>query len=370
MDVLIVGAGSIGLAVAWRALGNGMSVTVVDPAPASKASHVAAGILPAGTAGLYDPPQAQLLQLCLSSRTRWPSFVAELEDVSGLPAGYRRDGVLEVGYTEADVEMLHGLADFQDGLGMANQRLTAQECLEQEPSLSAEISGGVLNPDDGAVDPRTLNTAMLAAVQRLGGVLVTEAVAEVLLESRPVGVRLTDGRVLRADQLVLAAGPWTSRLPGLPPGLVPEIKPEKGQVVRLRSDLPLLRRATRGFIGGHSILVVQRADGELAVGATHERQGYDTTATADGLWELLDQARRLVPGIGALTFVEASAGLRPGSPDGKPVLGPTGIEGVILATGHGRIGIQLTPATGDVLGELLVKGELPAVALPFSPLRF
>jgi glycine oxidase len=116
--------------------------------------------------------------------------------------------------------------------------------------------------------------------------------------------------------------------------------------------------------------VVQRADGELVVGATHERRGYDTTVTADGIWELLDQARRLVPGVGALTFVEASAGLRPGSPDGKPVLGPTRIEGVLLATGHGRIGIQLTPATGDVLAEVLVKGELPTVALPFSPLRF
>jgi glycine oxidase len=370
MDVLIVGAGSIGLTVAWRALGNGMSVTLVDPAPASKASHVSAGILPAGTAGLYDPPQAQLLELCLTSRTRWPSFVAELEEASGRSAGYRRDGVLEVGYTEADVQMLNGLADFQDGRGMAVQRLTAQECLEQEPSLSPEVSGGLLNPDDGAVDPRTLNAAMLAAVQRLGGVLVPQPVAEVLLESRPFGVRLADGQVLRGDQLVLAAGPWTSQLPGLPPGLVPEIKPEKGQVVRLRSDQPLLRRATRGFIDGHSILAVQRADGELAVGATHERCGYDTAVTADGLWELLDQVRRLVPGIGGLSFVEASAGLRPGSPDGKPVLGMSRIDGVILATGHGRIGIQLTPATGDVLAELLVKGELPTVALPFSPLRF
>lgn len=368
MHVIIVGAGAIGLSVGWRSLARGVAVTIVDPEPATKASYIAAGILPAANEGLYE--QEPLLKLCVASRKLYPSFITDLEDVAGMPAGYRRDGVLEVASTDADLDVLRGLGRFQEKLGLASESLTAQECREHEPRLSPAVIGGLLNPDDGSVDPRQMCRAMIAAFRRLGGTLVPERVTEVMVDGRAVGVRTADGGTLRADRVVLAAGPWTHQLPGLPAGLVPEIRPEKGQVVRLRLDRQMVSRTMRGLADGRSIYVVPRTHGELAIGATHERLGYDTTVTGGGLRSMLELARIFVPGIDDLPYAEAGAGLRPGSPDGLPVLGATEIEGLILATGHSRIGIQLTPVTGEVIAESLVSGDMPDVARPFTPLRF
>ncbi|GAB7188325.1 glycine oxidase ThiO [Kitasatospora sp. Ki12] len=369
MHVVIVGGGVIGLATAWRSLVAGLTVTVLDPEPAGKATAVAAGMLPAGNENLYD--QELLLRLCIASRDRYPSFVAELEETAGLPAGYRRDGVLEVAYGEADLAVLNGLRRWQENLGFAVEALDAEECRRQEPQLAERVSGGLLNPDDGSVDPRTLSAALIAAIGRLGGTVRAERVTDLLVEGdRAAGVRLADGGEVRGDRVVLAAGVWTHRLGGLPTGIVPEIKPQKGQTVRLRAERPFLARTTRGLVNGRSVFAAPRLDGEVIVGATHESRGYDTTVTAGGIGELLDITRELLPGIGELEFVGAGAASRPGSPDGLPVLGHTALEGLLLASGHGRIGIQLAPVTGDVMTHALISGELPEVAKPFSAQRF
>jgi glycine oxidase len=187
------------------------------------------------------------------------------------------------------------------------------------------------------------------------------------------GAVLDDGTRLSADQTVLATGSYTGRIEGLPPGLVPSVRPVKGQVLRLHvpdTFAPFLSRTVRAVVRGGHIYLVPRANGELVIGATSEELGWDTTVTAGGVYELLRDAHELVPGVTELALTETSAGLRPASPDNAPLLGPTGLDGLHLATGHYRHGVLLTAITGDVMGELLATGELPGDARPFTPQRF
>jgi glycine oxidase len=371
--VVIVGAGVIGLVTAWRAVQRGLTVTLVDPEPASGASHVAAGMLTPVSELTYG--EEPLLRLGLASRDRYPSFVAELEELTGQRTGHRADGLLEVAFDGDDLGYLDDLRRFQETLGVRTEALTGRECRALEPMLAPSVRGGLLAPDDGSIDPRRLTAALLTAVARVGGELVRLAATDVIVErDTAVGIRLADGREIRAGRVVLAAGPWIGDLGGLPPGIVPPVRPVKGQVLRLRagpaSREPFLARSTRGLVRGFSIYLVPRADGEIVVGATQEELGYDTTITAGGIWELLRDARELVPGITELEFIEVNAGLRPGSPDNAPILGPAALPGLFLAGGHFRSGVLLAPVTGDVMAEVLSGGELPAVAEAFAPSRF
>jgi glycine oxidase len=369
-DVVIVGAGVIGLVTAWRAGLRGLSVTLVDPEPAAHASRVAAGMLTPVSELTYG--EEPLLRLGLASRDRYPEFVSELEDVTGMATGYRADGILQVAFDRDDLGFLEDLRRFQESLGVRTEALTGRECRRLEPLLAPSVRGGLLAPDDGSIDPRRLTAALLAAVGRVGGELVRERATELLVErDTAVGVRLANGDEVRAATVVLAAGPWVCGLGGLPPGVVPQVRPVKGQVLRLRARSGLrLRWCTRGVVRGSSVYLVPRADGEIVLGATQEELGFDTTVTAGGLWELLRDARELLPGITELEFTEVNAGLRPGSPDNAPMLGPTALPGLQLAAGHFRHGILLTPVTGDALAETLTTGVLPDVAKPFTPERF
>jgi glycine oxidase len=368
-DVVIVGGGVIGLATAWRSLERGLRVTVADPQPASKASRVAAGMLAPVSELNYG--EEALLHLGLASRDRYPSFVAELEEVSGRHTGFRDDGTLQVAFDSDDLAVLDELRRFQLSVGIPAETLTGRECRRLEPMLAPSVRGGLLAPADGSIDPRRLTAALLVAVERRGGVLVRERATELLTEDgRAAGVRLEGGGTVHAGQVVIAAGPWSQDIKGVPPGVLPPVRPVKGQVVRLRGDTRFLGRCVRGLVRGSSVYLVPRADGEIVVGATQEEMGFDTTVTAGGLWELLRDARELLPGVTELEFTEVSAGLRPGSPDNAPVLGATALPGLSLATGHFRNGVLLTPVTGDVMAEMLATGSVPEVARPFSPGRF
>ncbi|MYW48146.1 FAD-dependent oxidoreductase, partial [Streptomyces sp. SID161] len=182
-----------------------------------------------------------------------------------------------------------------------------------------------------------------------------------------------DGGALRAGQVVLAAGSLSGRLAGVPEALVPPVRPVKGQVLRLtvpRRYAPFLSRTVRAVVRGSHVYLVPRENGELVVGATSEELGWDTTVTAGGVYELLRDAHELVPGITELPLTETRAGLRPGSPDNAPLLGPSGLDGLLLATGHYRNGVLLTPVTGDVMAHALVTGGLPEEARAFTPRRF
>ncbi|WP_433468491.1 glycine oxidase ThiO [Spirillospora sp. CA-128828] len=369
MQIVIIGAGVIGLATAWRAAAGGAAVTLVDPAPASGASSVAAGMLTPVSELTYG--EEPLLRLGLASRDRYGAFVAELEELTGLETGYRTDGIIEVASDSDDLRYLDDLRRFQESLGIPVEALTGRECRRLEPMLAPGVRGGLLAPEDGSVDPRRLTPALLAACERLGVRLVRRRAARVVAESgAAAGVGLDDGTVVHADRVLLAAGPWSGDLEGLPPGTVPPVRPVKGQVLRLRTRTPFIRRSTRGLVKGSSVYLVPRADGEVVVGATQEELGFDTRVTAGGLWELLRDARELLPGITELEFAEVTAGLRPGSPDNAPVMGPTAMPGLYVGTGHFRNGILLTPVSADILSAMLLDGPVPEIAGPFTPGRF
>jgi glycine oxidase len=240
--------------------------------------------------------------------------------------------------------------------------------------LAPGVRGGLRVDGDHQVDPRRLAGALVAACER-AGVVFHRTWAERLTvgRDRATGVVTREGEVLGADQVVLAAGSLSGRLEGVPHDVLPPVRPVKGQVLRLtvpERHAPFLNRTVRAMVRGSQVYLVPRENGELVVGATSEELGWDTTVTAGGVYELLRDAHELVPGITELPLTETRAGLRPGSPDNAPLLGPTALPGLLLATGHYRNGVLLTPVTGDALAHALSTGELPDEARPFTPKRF
>ncbi|MFE5901748.1 glycine oxidase ThiO [Streptomyces sp. NPDC056488] len=371
-DVLVVGGGIIGLVTAWRAARRGLSTAVVDPEPGGGAARVAAGMLAAVTELHYG--EETLLGLNLASAARYPAFVAELEEATGLDVGYRACGTLAVALDADDRAHLRELHALQTRCGLASEWLSGRECRRLEPMLAPGVRGGLRVDGDHQVDPRRLAAALVVACER-AGVVFHRAVAERLsvVRDRARGAVLAGGEELAAGQTVLAAGSLSGRLAGVPDEVLPPVRPVKGQVLRLRvppAYAPFLSRTVRAVVRGSHVYLVPRENGELVVGATSEELGWDTTVTAGGVYELLRDAHELVPGLTELPLTETLAGLRPASPDNAPLLGPTALPGLHLATGHYRNGVLLTPVTGDVMAEVLTTGALPDEARPFTPRRF
>ncbi|MFD7712419.1 glycine oxidase ThiO [Streptomyces sp. NPDC059786] len=371
-DVLVVGGGIIGLVTAWRAAQHGFATAVVDPEPGGGAAQVAAGMLAAVTE-LHHGEQT-LLGLNLASAERYPDFAAELTGATGLDLGYRRSGTLAVALDADDRAHMRELHALQRRSGLDSEWLSGRECRRLEPMLAPGVRGGLRVDGDHQIDPRRLAAALVTACERAGVVLHrTWAQRLTVLRDRAAGVVTADGTALAAGRVVLAAGSLSGRLAGVPDDVVPPVRPVKGQVLRLtvpKRYAPFLSRTVRAVVRGSQVYLVPRESGELVVGATSEELGWDTTVTAGGVYELLRDAHELVPGITELPLTETRAGLRPGSPDNAPLLGPTVLDGLLLATGHYRNGVLLTPVTGDAMAHVLTTGELPDVARPFSPGRF
>jgi glycine oxidase len=375
-DVLIIGGGVIGLAIAWRAAQRGMRVVLADPEPGRGASYAAAGMLTPVAEAAYA--ERELFQLGDSSLRRYPAFVAELADQSGLPTGFRQTGTLQVAYDADDLAVLNELAILRESFGVPTQRLTSRECRAAEPMLGP-VTGGLLVTDDASIDPRLLTTALLAAATRAGVTHLPLRALRLLAGQAARGAELDDGSTVSAGQVVLSAGWASAAIAGLPPDAAPPVRPVKGQILRLRptpatlaTGLPpvMLNRTVRGVVRGSSVYLVPRDNGELVVGATQEEMGADTTVTAGGVWQLLRDARVILPGVAELEMAEAVAGLRPGTPDNAPVLGPSSLPGLVLATGHFRGGVLLAPITADLITDLLTTGTLAASAARFSAGRF
>ena len=365
-EVVVAGGGLIGLSVAWRAARRGLSVTVVDDAPGAGASSAAAGMLAPVTEAAYG--EEALLRLCLASLQRWPDFAAELEAESGRPVGLRTVGTLVVGFDEDDVRELDALHRYQLELGLAAQRLTPRETRRREPSLTPRVRGGLAVEGDHSVDGRAVHAALLAAAEAAGVRLVRSRVEGVQTDGgRATGLLLAGGEQLGAGTVVLALGAHSGRLPGVPP--LP-VRPVKGQILRLAGAAGLLDGTVRALVRGRHVYLVPYAGDGLIVGATTEDRGFDATVTAGGVHDLLHDAIEVVPGVSELELVETLARWRPGTDDNAPLLGPSALPGLVLATGHHRNGVLLTPVTGDLLADLLVTGELPELAAPFTPDRF
>ena len=371
-DVLVVGGGLIGLVTAWRSAQAGRRTVVADPAPGGGAALVAAGMLAPVTELHYA--ERALLDLSLASAARYPEFVTEVEQAAGLDTGYRTCGTLAVALDADDRAQLRDLHAFQEQLGLASQWLTGRECRGLEPLLAPGVRGGLRVDGDHQVDPRRLAGALLRAAELAGVEVVRRRVVRLRCAGGAVtGAELDGGARVSAGRTVLAAGSESGRIAGLPPEALPPVRPVKGQVLRLRMPAagpPFLSRTVRAVVRGSDVYLVPRENGELVLGATSEELGWNTEVTAGGVYRLLRDAHELLPGITELPLAEALAGLRPGSPDNGPLLGPTRLPGLLLATGHHRNGVLLTPATGDVMALALDGAELPPYARPFAADRF
>ena len=371
-DVVVVGAGLIGLASAWRLAQAGLRVTVCDPAPGRRTSSVAAGMLAPVTEVEYG--EEALLALNLASAAAWPGFAAEVEEASGLPAGLHASGTLSVAYDVDDVAVLARLASYQRRLGLEVAELTGRETRKREPMLAVGVAGGLWVPGDHSVDNRKTVAALLVAVEKAGAEIVRQRVGRIRVEGeRAAGVVLEDGTRIDAGVTVVAAGPWSAQLDGVPDDLVVPVRPVKGEIVRLRvpeAYRPVLSHTVRATARGFSVYLVPRPDGELVVGATSTELGFDTRVLAGGVYRLLRDARTVLPVTDELEVTETVAGLRPATPDNAPVLGPSGLDGLVWATGHYRNGVLLTPVTADVVTTLVTTGAVPGIAEPFAAGRF
>jgi glycine oxidase len=365
---VVVGAGVIGLGIAWRLAQAGCAVAVYDLGAAGRgASWAAAGMLAAAVE--TEPGEETLLGLTLESQRLWPDFAHELEDAAGISVGYRDEGTIVVALTHDDAEQLRFTYQFQRGLGLAIEWLSNAEARRREPHLRPGISGAVLSPHDHQVENRALARALASAAQRAGAVLHEHCpVGEIEIRGGQArGVVTPQGRDA-ADVVVLAAGAWSREIAGIPTPYLPPVRPIKGQMLALQMDpaAPLLRHVVwlpRGYL-------VPRLDGRLVIGGTVEERGFDDRVTAGGLLALIEGAWRAVPAIEELPVAETWVGFRPGSRDDAPMLGPSGIGGLVIATGHHRNGILLTPVTAQAISRYVLSGRLPDSLRPFSPQRF
>ena len=363
-DAVVVGGGLIGLASAWRASQRGLRVCVLERGePGQGASGTAAGILAPDTD--TEPGREAFVALAHRSGELYPTFVDDLEAATGHDVGYERCGTLLVALDRDEVAAVRRELDLHQRLGLTSAWLGASECRRLEPGLSTACAGGLHVPHEGHVDPRRLVGALVEAIRAGGGEVRGGAeVVRGLVDGRRLrGVATAAGDEVRAERVVLAGGSWSASA-----GLAtepPPLRPVKGQIVRLRAPegaLPAER-----LVRSEWVYVVPRRNGEVLVGATVEERGYDTVVTAGGVHELLREAYRALPEIAELELVEVSASLRPATPDGNPLVGEWGDEGLVVAVGHYRNGILLTPITADAVAALLAGEAPPPETEPFAP---
>src|SRR5271167_1555377 len=377
----VVGGGVAGLSVAWRARERGMSVTVLErDTIGGGTSHVAAGMLAPVAEVEFGEAGRRILELALRSAQIWPAFADDLEAAAGAEVGLMRTGTLLVARDEDEARELERQIAFRDSLGLRAERLRPSEARALEPALAPTVRLAMQAPDDSSVDPRLVLAALRRACES-SGVHLREHARVVRIESDSVGTgrqaRVT-GVTIDSDDgiefvpgglLVVAAGTWVEQIGGLPGEARMPVRPVKGQIVRLRDPAgPGLLRGSVRF--GHGYLV-PRADGRYILGGTMEERGFDTQPTAGAIHEVLREAHELVPAVSELEIEELSVGLRPGTPDNAPVIGPGALEGLIWATGHYRNGILLAPLTAElVVGTLAGDGLANPLLAACAPARF
>ncbi|MGH9191411.1 MAG: glycine oxidase ThiO [Acidimicrobiales bacterium] len=375
-DVIVVGGGAIGLASAWRLACRGASVTLVDPEPGSGASGVAAGMLAPVTEARMG--EEALLRLNLASWSRWPGFAAEVEAASGSSVGYRADGTLVAALDADDRAALDDLAARHRAMGLDVTPLRGHEVRRLEPGLAPGVRAGFLAAAERSVDPPALVEALRRAATAAGVGFVAAAVERIEAApttGRVAGVVVADGAASRridAAAVVLAAGCRSAGIAGLPEAARPPVRPVRGEVLTLRQPPgpPLVTHTLRGLVHGFTVYLVPRADGRLVVGATVQERGWDARVTAGGAYELLRDALALVPGLDDAELVAARAGLRPGTPDDLPLIGRGAMEGLVVATGHYRNGILLTPITAEAVVAAVAGDPPPPEVGACDPRRF
>lgn len=360
-DVVVIGAGLIGCAIAYELAKRGARVTVYDRAePLRAASWAGAGMLAPYSEELADPA---LLELCVASLRAYPAFVAELQARTGVDARLRMCGTLHVGDggpAESDARCAALRAHGADARVLDRAAAVAREAL-----LGAAVRGAVAVADEGHVDNRRLGRALAAACAATGVRFERDPGPALEADARRVlGVRTARG-FRAAGTVVNAAGAWAGELAGVPAAARVAVRPIAGEMLALAVPPGV----GSGLVWGAGAYLVPRDDGRLLVGATVEERGFDVRTTARGIQTLLNAALRIAPVLGAFALVETWAGLRPASHDGRPYVGPTAIDGYVVAAGHYRNGILLAPVTATVVAALIAGEPLPLDVAAFDPRR-
>lgn len=362
-DVVIVGAGIIGSAVANELARERMQVLLLDrQRPAAEATWAAAGMLAPAAEAANSPAMVPLSRASLGL---YPAFVEDIEAETGIRVGLQKKGALLAFFGPQGDRQQDEYRTLLTRVGLACEPLTGEEARRREPRLNPEVTAGSWLGDEGWVDNRRLGRAVVVAAQRRGAVLRSGVeVSSVLLDGNHcVGV-VAAGEKIAAGHVVIAAGCYSARIEHA--GRYAPARPIRGQMLALDAGVARpasVLRCEQGYLVPHD-------DGRLLAGSTLEQVGFDKSQTADGLLGILDAAMELVPTLGSAAILETWSGLRPDTPDHLPILGPTDIEGLSIATGHYRDGILLAPITARLASQWLLgrKSDLPLD--PFSPLRF
>lgn len=362
-DVAIAGGGVIGGAIALELARAGLRVCLFDrQKPGQEASWASAGII---SPAPESPGMIAAVELSKRSAAQYPGFVALVEELSGQNTGFRRKGTIEALFSRDAKAELSTIIALHHGLGLKAEPLRADDARELEPGLSDEIEAAVLRPEEASIDNRLLTAAVFEAAQRSS--------AEIFPASRVKGIwregALCSGLLLENEKVearwtVIAAGCFSGAIEGVSP--YAPVKPAKGQMLALRADDLQIERV----LWSEKIYLVPRNDGRILAGATVEYVGFDKRVTAGGMEKVLAGAIELVPGLKDARIEETWAGLRPDSADHLPILGPTDVEGLVMATGHFRSGILLTPVTAQLVREWITEQRVSLDWERFSPMRF
>src|SRR5882672_6713956 len=362
-DVAIAGGGVIGAAIALDLSRAGLRVGLFDrQQPGQEASWASAGIL---SPAPENSATVAMVPLAKASLSLYPEFVAQIEEISGKSTGFRATGTLEALFSHDTKAQLSTIIALHHGLGLKAEPLRAEDARELEPALSEEVEAAVLRPEEASVDNRSLTAAILEAAQRSGAEIFSGNGAKAIWREgkRCAGLVLQTEKV-EAKWTIIAAGCFSAAIEGI--ARYAPVRPAKGQMAALRADELKIERV----LWSEKIYLVPRNDGRILAGATIEYTGFDKRTTAGGIEKILSAAIDLAPGLANARLEETWAGLRPDSPDHLPILGPTDVDGLLIATGHFRSGILLAPITARLVREWITEQRVSADWDRFSPLRF
>lgn len=363
-DVIIAGGGIIGCSIALELARAGLKVIIVERGRIGcEASRAAAGMLAPQTEAMKP---GRFLDLCLKSRSMYRDFAAQLAELSGIEVEYRDEGMLFVALEEADLKRAEVWSSWQVKARLALENLSPDALREMEPAVTGLAAGAIFIPDDHQVENRKLMDALSIALVR-SGVEIMEGCEVNAIRTRGervAGVTCRDGR-LDAGAVVVAAGSWSSGLLQ-PLGLNVKIIPARGQMVAFKCARPLISRTLHSA----RCYVVPRVDGRILIGATVEYVGFQKGTTESGIGSLVAAGIEVLPSLARCEIAESWSGLRPDTADHLPVLGPSGIEGLLLATGHFRNGILLAPVTASLISEIVLSSRVPEEIREFGVDRF
>jgi glycine oxidase len=362
-DAIIVGGGIIGGSLAFELATRKLSVLIIDrQVPGQEASWAAAGMLAPEPESADDIHVLPLARMSLAS---YPRFVEAIEDASGLAAQFRSDGTLRLYFgVDGESERDRAAACHRDA-GLSTESVSIAQAREIEPSIATSATAFAWLPYECSIDPRALTHAVLTAAERKGVELRHgTAVDQVLTSNGRCDGVVAGGETSRSRHVVIAAGCFSAGVDRM--SRYAPTCPVRGQIVALQPS----QNAPKCVLRGHNGYVVPRNDGRVIAGSTSENAGFEKQVTAEGIEQILRAATELAPSLSSAVIVDTWSGLRPDTPDHLPILGPTDIEGLWIATGHYRNGILLAPGTARVMREWIVDGQ-PSLALEkFSPLRF